>query len=426
MSNSNSETHKIISLGQIDLTPNRVAVKPDYKALPILPTRNLVLFPGTTIPISLVRINSQLTAQRASENQIPVGVVCQIDAEDDNPTLGRLYDFGVVADIIKVFDLPDGSHTAIIRARDKFRIIGPGAEDASNSTFPLTAEVEPLKETKPRKNDKNFQGVLSAIRDLTVKLAENVDVAQDFLMNLKNMPLTVDLVNFICTQTPFPVEVKMSLLVEDNVKIRANRLLEQLTEQEQMMKVAEEIQSNARRNFEQNQRQAFLQGQMEAIKNELYGDEQDEIEALRKRADEVCFTEVAGKVFYKELEKLSRLNPQSPEYSVQYSYLETLLDLPWQKYSDLNTDFNLAREVLDSERVDEQSRRQVAYSMPCRPSGSGQDFSRTFRGRCARKKISACVAGRPARRGGDSRPSPDIYRCYARTYYRRSEACRYV
>ena len=112
MSNSNSETHKIISLGQIDLTPNRVAVKPDYKALPILPTRNLVLFPGTTIPISLVRINSQLTAQRASENQIPVGVVCQIDAEDDNPTLGRLYDFGVVADIIKVFDLPDGSQTA--------------------------------------------------------------------------------------------------------------------------------------------------------------------------------------------------------------------------------------------------------------------------------------------------------------------------
>lgn len=368
MSNSNSETHKIISLGQIDLTPNRVAVKPDYKALPILPTRNLVLFPGTTIPISLVRINSQLTAQRASENQIPVGVVCQIDAEDDNPTLGRLYDFGVVADIIKVFDLPDGSHTAIIRARDKFRIIGPGSEDASNSTFPLTAEVEPLKETKPRKNDKNFQGVLSAIRDLTVKLAENVDVAQDFLMNLKNMPLTVDLVNFICTQTPFPVEVKMSLLVEDNVKIRANRLLEQLTEQEQMMKVAEEIQSNARRNFEQNQRQAFLQGQMEAIKNELYGDEQDEIEALRKRADEVCFTEVAGKVFYKELEKLSRLNPQSPEYSVQYSYLETLLDLPWQKYSDLNTDFNLAREVLDSEhyglkKVKQRILEQIAVLM---------------------------------------------------------------
>ncbi len=368
MSNSNTETHKIISLGQIDLTANRLTATPDYNALPILPTRNLVLFPGTTIPISLVRINSQLTAQKASDNQVPIGVVCQVDSEDDNPTLERLYEYGVVADVLKVFDLPDGSHTAIVRARDKFLIEGPSDYDEANSSYPLVAKVAPIKESKPRKNDKNFHGVLTAIRDLTVKLAEGVDIAQDFLMNIKNFPLTADLVNFICTQSPFPVEIKMSLLVENQMKIRANRLLEQLTEQEQMMKVAEEIQSSARRNFEQNQRQAFLQGQMEAIKNELYGDDQDEVEALRKRGESVSFTEAARKVFDKEVDKLSRLNPQSPEYAVQYSYLETLLDLPWQTYSDLNSDFGLAREVLDSahyglKKVKQRILEQIALLM---------------------------------------------------------------
>ncbi|MCM1503999.1 MAG: endopeptidase La [Muribaculum sp.] len=368
MSNSNTETHKIISLGQIDLTSNRMTATPDYNVLPILPTRNLVLFPGTTIPISLVRINSQLTAQKASDAQMPIGIVCQVDSDDDNPTLERLYEYGVVADVLKVFDLPDGSHTAIVRARDKFIIEGPSDSDAVNNAFPLVAKVSPLKESKPRKNDKNFHGVLTAIRDITVKLAEGVDVAQDFLMNIKNFPLTADLVNFICTQSPFPVEIKMSLLVENQMKIRANRLLEQLTEQEQMMKVAEEIQSNARKNFEQNQRQAFLQGQMEAIKNELYGDEQDEVDALRARAETVKFTDAAKKVFDKEVDKLSRLNPQSPEYAVQYSYLETLLDLPWQTYSDLNADFGLAREVLDSahyglKKVKQRILEQIALLM---------------------------------------------------------------
>ena len=333
-----------------------------------MPTRNLVLFPGTTIPISLVRINSQLTAQRASENQVPIGVVCQVDADDDNPTLERLYEYGVVADVLKVFDLPDGSHTAIMRAREKVCLVGPAEPEHDNGMFPLMAKVEPVKETKPRKNDKNFHGVLTAIRDLTAKLAQNVEVAQDFLMNLKNFPLTADLVNFICTQAPFAVETKMSLLVENHLKMRANRLLEQLTEHEQMMKVAEEIQTNARRNFEQNQRQAFLQGQMEAIKNELYGDEQDEVDALRARGESVSFTEAAQKVFAKEVEKLSRLNPQSPEYSVQYSYLETLLDLPWQTYSELNTDFSLARVTLDSahyglKKVKQRILEQIAVLM---------------------------------------------------------------
>ena len=124
-------------------------------------------------------------------------------------------------------------------------------------------------------------------------------------------------------------------------------LLLELTEFERMQQVTQKIQSIARENFEQNQRNAFLQQQMEAIRQELYGDSDDDREALRKRSEEVAFSEAAKKVFDKELDKLGRLNPQSPDYAVQYSYLEALLDLPWLKYSELNTDLELARKTLD-------------------------------------------------------------------------------
>lgn len=145
-------------------------------------------------------------------------------------------------------------------------------------------------------------------------------------------------------------------------------LLLELTEFERMQQVTQKIQSIARENFEQNQRQAFLHQQMEAIRQELYGDSDDDREALRKRSEEVAFSEAAKKVFDKELDKLGRLNPQSPDYAVQYSYLEALLDLPWLKYSELNTDLELARKTLDVDhyglsKVKERILEQIAVLM---------------------------------------------------------------
>lgn len=371
MANSDNDNPRIISLGQIEIDPGKFDARPDTEALPLLPTRNLVLFPTVATPLSLVREQSLRVAREAFEKSVPLGVVCQLDPDNENPGLDGLQPFGVVADVLKIFDLPDGQHTALIRARDKFRIVGESESVSPGNT--LIARVELIKEQKPRSNDKTFGAIATAVKDMTLKMLESIDGAQDFAHNVQNYPEPVGLINLICSQAPISSEKKAALLAENSVKERARMLLLELTEFERMQQVTQKIQSIARENFEQNQRQAFLHQQMEAIRQELYGDTDDDRESLRKRSEEVAFSEAARKVFDKELDKLGRLNPQSPDYAVQFSYLETLLDLPWLKYSELNTDLELARETLDVDhygltKVKERILEQIAVLMN-NPSG---------------------------------------------------------
>ncbi len=371
MANSDNDNPRIISLGQIEIDPGKFDARPDTEALPLLPTRNLVLFPTVATPLSLVREQSLRVAREAFEKSVPLGVVCQLDPDNENPGLDGLQPFGVVADVLKIFDLPDGQHTALIRARDKFQIVGESESVSPGNT--LIARVELIKEQKPRSNDKTFGAIATAVKDMTLKMLESIDGAQDFAHNVQNYPEPVGLINLICSQAPISSEKKAALLAENSVKERARMLLLELTEFERMQQVTQKIQSIARENFEQNQRQAFLHQQMEAIRQELYGDTDDDRESLRKRSEEVAFSEAARKVFDKELDKLGRLNPQSPDYAVQFSYLETLLDLPWLKYSELNTDLELARETLDVDhygltKVKERILEQIAVLMN-NPSG---------------------------------------------------------
>ncbi len=371
MANSDNDNPRIISLGQIEIDPGKFDARPDTEALPLLPTRNLVLFPTVATPLSLVREQSLRVAREAFEKSVPLGVVCQLDPDNENPGLDGLQPFGVVADVLKIFDLPDGQHTALIRARDKFQIVGESESVSPGNT--LIARVELIKEQKPRSNDKTFGAIATAVKDMTLKMLESIDGAQDFAHNVQNYPEPVGLINLICSQAPISSEKKAALLAENSVKERARMLLLELTEFERMQQVTQKIQSIARENFEQTQRQAFLHQQMEAIRQELYGDTDDDRESLRKRSEEVAFSEAARKVFDKELDKLGRLNPQSPDYAVQFSYLETLLDLPWLKYSELNTDLELARETLDVDhygltKVKERILEQIAVLMN-NPSG---------------------------------------------------------
>lgn len=366
MTNSDNDNPRIISLGQIEINPDTFNARPDTEALPLLPTRNLVLFPTVATPLSLVREQSLQVAREAFEKGEPLGVVCQLDPENENPRIDNLQQFGVVADVLKIFDLPDGQHTALIRARDKFHILGES--EAASSANILMARVELIKEQKPRSNDKTFAAIVKAVKETTLKLLENIDGAQDFAHNVQNYPEPVGMINLVCSQAPISSEKKGALLMENSVKERARMLLLELTEFERMQQVTQKIQSIARENFEQNQRQAFLHQQMEAIRQELYGDSDDDREALRKRSEEVAFSDAAKKVFDKELDKLGRLNPQSPDYAVQYSYLEALLDLPWLKYSELNTDLELARKTLDVDhyglsKVKERILEQIAVLM---------------------------------------------------------------
>jgi ATP-dependent Lon protease len=320
------------------------------------------------MPINIEREVTLATARLAQETGEPVGVFCQLDPSEDNPDLSRLNEYGVVAHVLKVFDLPDGSHAAFLHADSRVRIIGPAEGDA-NGAFPMRCAVEMKRDVKPRENDRIFANTIAAVLDMTKSLRSYADDNPEYsMLQIPEDAEPCMMINFLCTQAPVSLTAKMQMIGVGSMRTRAQLLLEALAEREQLMLVTEKIKSNAKANFEQQQRRAFLQNQLAAVRQELYGDEEEEIAALRKRAESVAFTEVAAKHFNHELEKLTRLNQQSPEYNVQYSYLEALLSLPWGVQSKLQTDFAVATDVLDNthyglRKVKERVLEQIAVMM---------------------------------------------------------------
>lgn len=353
--------------GQIDIDVKRFNIEPTPDDLPILATRNLVLFPGVTIPISLGRQNSILTATEASERQIPIGIVCQLNPEEENPSVTRgLYKYGVVADVLKVFDLPDGSKTALVRGRGKIKILGKGLKQQIADAA-LSAKVKFIDETEPEDAER-FKIIAEKVKELAFsiidKTAENSKEIE-FSINQNGTP--AELINFICTNMHFDTASKISLLTKSNLMDRSLELLSELVRSEEKVDISRDIMQRTRQNMDQNQRNAFLQQQMETIREELYG-EGDDADELQRRSETVNFTEKARIVFDKELDKLRRLNPQSPDFSVQFTYLENLLELPWQNDTDLNTDFAQAGQALEDdhyglEKVKERILEQLAVLM---------------------------------------------------------------
>ena len=353
--------------GQIDIDAKRFDIVPSVDDLPVLATRNLVLFPGVTIPISLGRENSILTATEASERQIPIGVVCQLHPEEENPAVTTgLYKYGVVADVLKVFDLPDGSKTALVRSRGKFRIIGRGAGKLIPGAS-LSARVKLIAEETPEISGElevMIEQVKQSAISIVNKTAEN---SKEIVFSINQTSSPAELVNFLCTNMHIDTDSKVALLAKPTLAERTFMLLSELVKNEEKVDISREILQRTRQNMDQSQRNAFLQQQMETIREELYGDSDDADELVR-RADAIEMPEKARAVFDKEVEKLRRLNPQSPDYSVQFSYLDTLLELPWNKETELNTDCASASRILEDdhyglEKVKERILEQLAVLM---------------------------------------------------------------
>lgn len=353
--------------GQIDIDAKRFDIQPAPDDLPLLATRNLVLFPGVTIPISLGRDNSIVTATESAERQIPIGIVCQINPEEDSPAVTTgLFKYGVVADVLKVFELPDGSKTALVRSRGKFRIIGRGA----GRLIPdgkLSARVKLIDEPAVQLNQELeivIEQIKKAAINIVNKTAEN---SKEIVFSINQTSTPEELINFICTNMHFEPSDKVTMLAKPNLGERAFALLGELVKSEEKVDLSREILQRTRQNMDQNQRQAFLQQQMETIREELYGDADDTDEFVR-RADQLDMPEKVRTVFNKEVDKLRRLNPQSPDYAVQYSYLDTLLELPWNVETEINTDFKSARQILEDdhyglEKVKERILEQLAVLM---------------------------------------------------------------
>ncbi|WP_286527741.1 endopeptidase La [Duncaniella freteri] len=357
---------KIISIGQIDISPDGKQASPTLDDLPVIPLRDMVLFPFITVPIMMGRDLTVRTVNAAVEKKIPVGVFCQTDPGIETPSVSDLNTYGVIADVVKVLELPDGTTTAILSARGKVKILGEGPGE----TIPgaLSVRAKECRETTPRPTDKEFAVLIEDIRSTTLRiLGQNGDNSNELIVNIKDLKAPGLMVNMISTHAGFDLSEKMDLLRHSRLKDRAMQLMALIARQEQFFEIRSEIRRKAMKNIDEQQRNHFLQHEFEALREQLYGNDDDSI-AFEKKAAALNMPEKVRAAFNKELEKLRRLNPQSPDYSVQYSYLQVLTDLPWSVEDAINADFSEAERTLDRdhyglEKVKERILEQLAVMM---------------------------------------------------------------
>ena len=305
------------------------------KCLPILPLRNMVLFPGVVLPVAIGRKSSLRLIDHAYKKGKTIGAVCQLRPEVERPGLEDLYPIGVVAKIVRVFEMPDQTTTVILQGMQRFQLLE--VHDAPKENF-LLGTVSQLQESFPEKGDMEFKVLVDTCKDLTVQFIKNADNIQaEAAFAIKNINSQMFLINFICANLPLSVEEKEQLLKEDSLQDRAYRLLGYLKREVKLAELKANIQMRTKEDLDQQQREYFLQQQMKNIQDELGGNPQDQdLAELQQRASKKKWNEEVRRAFERELSKLERTNPQSPDYNVQLNYLETLLSLPWNEYTTDN------------------------------------------------------------------------------------------
>lgn len=354
---------QIVQFGQIEIKADEFNADPDFDCLPILATRNLVLFPGISLPVSLKRESSVELAKAAFKGRYPIGIVCQTDPECEQPmALKDFFRYGVVADVFQVIDLPDGSQTAIVKARGRMRLLGKARRRNNLSVF--EARAIPL-EPDSIDDAKTFEITMEEVSKLVSSLAGAQGGDKMMIQAMEGITDLEMRLNFTATNLPEPPARKIDLLKLD-LDERASALLAVLLDEQAKYRVYEEIVEKAKRNITENQRNAFLQSQMDAIRTELYGDatSDDDAENLRTLAINGGMPEHILEVFDRQLVKLRRLNPTTPDYSVEYSYLETLATLPWNA-TDASADIADARKILEDqhyglEKIKQRILEQIA------------------------------------------------------------------
>lgn len=316
--------------------------------LPILPLRNTVIFPGTSMPISIARKKSLKLIKAVNRQKGKyVGLVCQKEAENEDPDMNDLYSIGVIGEIIRVIELPDDENvTVIFQGKKRFRLT-----ELTQADPYLKGHFE-IKETTPvQKADTEYKALMDSIRDLMIQMLRMYgEPPKEFIQRLKSDLVSPLLVNYCCANLPVSGAEKQSLLEVDDDKERAYRLLVVLNRETQMMEMKLNIQMKTREELNQQQKEYFLQQQIKTIQDELGGNpQQADVDDLWLRAEKKKWNGDVAKVFEKEIHKLERLHPQSPDYSTQFTYLETLLDLPWGEYTKDNFNLKNAQKVLDQD-----------------------------------------------------------------------------
>ncbi len=316
--------------------------------VPILATRNLVLFPGVVSPILIGREASlQLVNALKDRQDSTFAIFCQKDAEKDEPDTDDIYEYGVYAKIIRVLEMPGGNNlTVIVQGLGRCKLI------KLTSTKPfIKGIVEEMPETGLNNVDAEFAAAVEDLKNTTIEyVKKNDDIPDEAQFAVQNINNPVILLNFVCTSLPFNIEEKINLLKTDTRKGRILKILKILHREMQLLDIKHDIRTKTREDIDEQQREYFLQQQIKNIKEELgNGDSYPEKKELMELAGKKVWPEEIKKTFHKELDKLDILNPQSPEFSVQYTYLQTFVGLPWECYTTDDLNLKKAEKVLDKD-----------------------------------------------------------------------------
>ena len=328
-------------------------------SLPILALRNAVLFPGTVYPITIGREKSIRLIEDAERNNTFIGAVPQNDLSVEDPRKDDLYGYGTVAKIVKTLEMPDGTITAILQGYKRFMV-----ESIYDYDPYMIGRVHYLEDVVPE-NDVQTKIVAESLKEKALQIIRSSALVPREAANaLKGIDNFEFLVNFIATT----IEVenfmdKVELLQWGDLSVRAMKLLSVLDTQVELQKIKQEINQKVKSEIDQQQREYFLNNQLKTIQEELGMDDVEEFAQLRARAEEKLWPASVQEIFDKEIAKLERYNPSSPDYSIQYNYIQFMLDLPWGQITNDNLDLKNAQKVLDEDHygLDKVKERIIEY-----------------------------------------------------------------
>lgn len=342
----NTENEDISMLAEIESIPGEVKLEDLEKELPIMTLRNMMMFPSAVMPVTIGRRNTLKLANTALANKLPIVISTQRVSEVEAPGYNDLYPIAVIGKVLRIFEMPGGNTTVILQAN------GPKVhleEITSNRPY-LKGKVSMIEEINTLENSDESKALLDTCHELCTKYVETSErMSSDTLFALKNIDAPDVLVNFICSNFPFNIEDKYSLLRQNSLKERLYKLIQVVDKEVQLATLKQNIQMRTREELDRQQREYFLQQQIKNIQDELGNGQDDEINELRQKGQTKHWRKEVADIFEREVSKLERINPQSPDYNVQLTYLQTLLTLPWDVYTDDIINIPNAEKILNKD-----------------------------------------------------------------------------
>ena len=311
--------------------------------MPILAVRNLVLFPGVVSPILIGREASMTLIRKAEKNNMLIGVFTQRDPDVEMPIRSDLYDYGVIGKVLKTLTLPNGNITTIVQGLGRVKL-----EDIIKYHPYLEGHVSRAPEEEPEKRDVEFQTAMDDLRQSVTQYINMMeDIPDEATFALKNVNNNIMALNFVCSNMPFSTKEKMKLLMMDSVKERLFNTMRIINREINLQNLKLDIRNKTRDDIDEQQRNYFLQQQIKNLQAEMGNESTPEKKDLLEKARKKKWPEDIEKFFYKEVEKLDQVNPNSPDFNVQLTYLQTLVALPWNEYTTDDLDLKRAQKILD-------------------------------------------------------------------------------